>query len=265
MAMPADGDKDTRFFSYFYDRGFAWYQRQFPDDVSGKMVGEMSTSYFPSVEAPARVHAYAPDVKLIVCLRHPVERAFSNHKHEISVGRIEGENRVFENALAQNPMYLEQSRYYTHLSRWLEYFSRENVLVLLVEDIRADARGSVKKIYEFLGVDSQFQPSNLRRKVHETQVMTSTGSSGLLKNIAGLMRGLGLSRFIRFLRNRGLQSAATRRISDSGSDVFPPMREETKSRLLQYFENENQLLAELLGRDLSSWSVYPDGPEKSTR
>lgn len=102
MASPQDGDKDTRFFSYFYDRGFEWYERHFAKHEN-KISGEYSTSYFYSLEAPERIFRYSPDIKLIVSFRHPVERAFSNHKHEIKLGRISGENLIFENALKNNP------------------------------------------------------------------------------------------------------------------------------------------------------------------
>src|SRR5262249_23883612 len=106
VAMPTV--KELDFFSNHYDRGYRWYESQFPAVDGDMRTGEVSPSYFHDIRVPARVRAYAPEMKLIVTLRDPVERALSNHRHEVRAGHIDGADLSFEAALESNPMYVEQ-------------------------------------------------------------------------------------------------------------------------------------------------------------
>src|SRR5687767_9096163 len=107
--------KELDFFSSFYDRGFQWYEAHFAAAEGRRAIGEISPSYLPDHDAPARAHAYNANLRIIVALRDPVERAYSNHLHDIRLGHYSGRDLSFETGLANNPMYLEQSRYALHL------------------------------------------------------------------------------------------------------------------------------------------------------
>ena len=256
LAMPEGGDKDTRFFSYYYDRGFAWYEDQFNKLGENTVKGEFSTSYFTSREAPQRIAEYAPDIKLLVCLRNPIERAFSNHKHEVSLGRIKGEYRNFEKALQKNPMYLHQSLYHIHLSRWLEHFPPENILVVLVDDIEQKADRVVESIYRFLGVDPSFQPKFRHQQVHQSRVVSSSFLEISVTLLSSLIKRLGLGSIIGILRNMGIKSAIDKANSRTGSETFPPMEPATRDYLIEYFRDANDTLGKILERDLSFWNTY---------
>ena len=65
-------------------------------------------------------------MKLILFLRNPLDRLISNHKHEIRVSHLAGNELSVEFGLMNNPSYVEQGLYATHLERWLEYFPKEN-------------------------------------------------------------------------------------------------------------------------------------------
>ena len=116
-------DKDTRFFSCFYDRGYEWYEACFDTATADVHTGEVSTSYFHTADAPQRIKAYNPDAKLFVCLRNPVERVLSNHRHEARVGHISGANLALEAALENNPA-IESYR----------WNARDRELTLVVKD-----------------------------------------------------------------------------------------------------------------------------------
>lgn len=254
LAVPEGGDKDTRFFSYFYDRGFEWYERHF-QGFDTDVVGEYSTSYIYDLNAPRRLADYAPDVKLIVSLRHPVERVFSNHKHEIILGRISGENLKIENALENNPMYLEQSLYYKHLSRWLKYFPQNQLLVVLVDDIESDAKGVVKKLYEFLEVDKEYIPQIVNQILHQTRIPKRAWIETSVYRMAQLAKAIGLGKCIHHLKNKGVKKLIDEVNTKETQTAFLPMQTETRVHLLDYFKEENNKLSELIGRDLSMWDV----------
>jgi len=142
--------KELDFFSYYYNHGFQWYERHFEESEPCLVRGEISTSYFYDWFAPERAAEYNPDFRLIVSLRDPVDRAYSNHLHEIRIGHYIGPDLGFEAGLAQNPMYIEQSRYWKQFQHWLQFFPKERFLVLIQEEIMADPTYAVHQLYEFL-------------------------------------------------------------------------------------------------------------------
>ncbi|MEO1188983.1 MAG: sulfotransferase, partial [Pseudomonadota bacterium] len=71
--------KEVDFFSYYFDRGYRWYERHFEAAPGTRVCFENSPSYFHDPRAPGRVSAYNSGMKIIVLLRDPIKRAFSNH------------------------------------------------------------------------------------------------------------------------------------------------------------------------------------------
>src|SRR3954453_17151561 len=136
IAVPADKEMD--FFSYRYDHGNQWYERCFAVEGTARVRGEISPSYFCEPAVPERVARYMPDAKILLSLRDPVERALSNHRHEVREGHLTGSDLSFETGLANNPMYVEQGLYATHLKSWLRHFAQADILVVLMEDIETD-------------------------------------------------------------------------------------------------------------------------------
>src|SRR5690606_5014485 len=148
--MAQADDKDLRFFNAFYDRGYLWYERHFATTRAQRR-GEFSTSYFYSKDAPERVYRYNPKMRLLLSLRDPVARLISHHRHEIRLGRI-AHDLPLERAIESNPSYVEQSRYFTQLSRWLEWFPLSSFHVVIFEEMFEDAARTVRDLYAFVGV-----------------------------------------------------------------------------------------------------------------
>ncbi len=73
----ARNTKETVFFADYYDRGLGWYEKFFEGLDGAAAIGEVSNTYFFTPEAPARIAAAVPKVKLIAFLRNPVERVVS--------------------------------------------------------------------------------------------------------------------------------------------------------------------------------------------
>jgi hypothetical protein len=140
------------------------------------VVGEASPSYLFHPLVPERVARMLPNARLIALLRNPVDRAFSHYQHEVALGR---EQLSFEDALAQedermrgeldrmlgdpayfshawwNYTYAARGRYAEQLERWFAAFPREQLLVLLTDDLAADTAGTYRRVLEFLGVDQR--------------------------------------------------------------------------------------------------------------
>jgi hypothetical protein len=158
--------KEIHFFSWKYDRGLDWYLARFPPDGEAKVLGEASTSYLCHPEAPARVRRVLPDVKLIVLLRNPVDRAYSQYQMNVKKGY---EALTFEDALAAEPQrlcdaesrsdphwryasYTTRGLYAEQLEWWLAEFPREQLLVLKSESFFARPDEGLQQALAFLGL-----------------------------------------------------------------------------------------------------------------
>jgi len=167
--------KEVSFFDRHYARGERWYRAHLPVRRRA-VVGEASPSYLFHPLAPERVARMLPEARLIALLRNPVDRAFSHYQHEVALGR---EQLSFEDALARerermdgelehmvrdpayfshawwNFTYAARGRYAEQLERWFEAFPREQLLVLLSEDLATDTAGTYRRVLEFLGVEAR--------------------------------------------------------------------------------------------------------------
>jgi len=194
--------KELRFFDLHYERGFGWYRSRFPSarhrerlrrakDLS-MIVGESSPDYLFHPYAPGRIARALPDVKLVVLLRNPVDRAYSHYWHQAARGF---EPLGFEEAIEREPerlageleRMLEDERYvsyerhhHSYLSRgvyvdqlrtWFDLFAREQFLILRSEDLFVDPPAVYRQVLEFLGAP----PWELRE--YETFNAFSLGST----------------------------------------------------------------------------------------
>lgn len=247
--------KELDFFSYFYDRGFQWYHRHFDDCLTRRQCGEISPSYFYDPSAPARLAEYNPQAKIIVTIRDPIDRAFSNHLHEIRLGRLQGD-LSFEAGLKNNPMYLHQSRYATHIKSWLAHFPAAQLLVLVQEEIKRDPASSAVSIYEFLGIDRSHQPQFLDRQANVSYAEKVKGLDSGLKAIGKWGRRLGLGLLVDRVRELGVVRGARELNREHLSETIAPMQGDTRLQLVDYFADEVAELTRLLGREQSPWKPW---------
>lgn len=152
-----------------WSRGIEWYKANFRDATSAALaIGEASTGYsshpaLPGV--PARIAATLPRVRLIYLVRNPVERAISAYFDHVRRG---SEHKPIERALLSDPRYVDRSRYAMQIERYLERFPREQLLIIKSEDLRIERVKTLKRIYDFLGVDSTWVPPSVHREFNKT-------------------------------------------------------------------------------------------------
>jgi hypothetical protein len=157
-----------------WQKGLQWYEKQF-DGFDGQLCGEKSPTYLDHPLVPRRIKEHYPDVKLIVILRNPVDRAYSAY-NKVRAKGLENFS-TFEKALDAEPDRLKSelgkdgfwendyyvshhcSRAYTwrgmyaeHLKRWLLYFRPSQMLILKSEDMFADPQRAALHAWDFLGL-----------------------------------------------------------------------------------------------------------------
>lgn len=247
-------DKEIHFFDkgYNFRRGKKWYSTFFEGADDNQLIGEKTPDYFwtnglgaedhlPNVHE--NIYDVLPDVKLIVSLRNPVDRAVSAVKHIIRSGRVHPKYSIDsllkgdKQDLVEGHGVLEYGYYYEHLSSYLNYFKRSQILVLIFEeDIKQYPSQGLKKICNFLEIP-HFWPSKRNKPVNRNQ---SSLVELYLNYYSPLMRPLGkmLGR------------------------LFPgrlkPPEKATLERLYKHYSVRNEKLFNYLEREVpNSWKTDP--------
>lgn len=248
--------KEIDFFSTYYDRGYQWYERQLGEIGRVKAVGEISTSYFANADVPARVARYNPEMRIVLSLRDPVERAYSNHLHEVRLEHFTGQHLDFESGLANNPMYLDQSRYAKHLVRWLDVFPCDQLLVLFQEDIRDQPQAQARKLYRFLGLAEDHQSWYLDKKINESRSVKNVGVDSITKRVGRIGRAMGGAWMVDLVARSSFVRNLRRANQTDLRQVIPPMKEETRALLLAALEDDMRELVQQLGRESLPWPSW---------
>ena len=175
--------KELHYFDLNYDKPFSWYLKHFPSnpvrlfaklrDYNNILSGEASPYYLYHPLVPGRLSNCCPQMKFIVLLRNPVDRAYSQYQKNIQNGletlsfeeaigledeRLEGEEEKIINDpgyKSQNHRifsYLSRGLYIVQVKRWFAFFPKENFHFIESENYFAQPLQSVKAIFEFLNV-----------------------------------------------------------------------------------------------------------------
>lgn len=233
--------KEVHFFDANYEKGMDYYEAFFSDAKDQIAVGEATPEYLYIPEVAARIHQHLPNAKLIVSLRNPVERLYSRYWNS-KAKYVSNRDLSFEEKIKQKPLFIGEGFYYDHLTRYYRLYPREQILVLLYDDLEKDPHGFLSEIYKFLGVDPEFTSDYQEIKINSAAAKKYVGKSQLLWNIhRGLMR-------VRLF-------SLARMVEDMNRNEYPPMHAETKRWLVEeVYKDKNRQLEELIGRDLTAWN-----------
>lgn len=151
--------KELNFFNTYYDNGLAWYRSQFPD-CAGCLTGE-SSGYLRFPEAALKLSEAIPQVKLILILRNPVDRAYSHYQMRLSKGEV---TLPFEEAIQDKRTYLEIGNYVENLKKWMKVFLKKQFHIVQNEKLFKHPRETLNETFRFLGLPphplSIYKPHN---------------------------------------------------------------------------------------------------------
>ncbi|MEN8215313.1 MAG: sulfotransferase [Pseudomonadota bacterium] len=229
------------------------YQRLFQNVSNEIAIGEASTTYLVFPGTAERIKRYIPEVKLIVILRHPVEKAFSSFLHlrrdgrEKSTDFIQAFNDSESRTLGNwTPLWLykQMGFYYSQLQRYYNLFDRDQIKVYLYEDLHKNPLGLISDIYHFIGVDNTFVPDiSIRENVsgipRNRMIHSLLHSKNPIRNILGnSYRKLPLS-FRNSIRRSNLSK--------------PVLPIEIRNELIDIYREDILKLQVLIQRELSVW------------
>jgi hypothetical protein len=139
------------------------YHSFFDESDNNRLKGEATPAYMYCREAPRRIWQYNPNIKIIVILRNPIERAFSHWNMEVQRG---AENLSFSEAIDNESArcrlalpnqhyiysYLDRGFYTSQIRELWRFFKFEQVLLLKHDDLKKNHRKTINKVFDFLEV-----------------------------------------------------------------------------------------------------------------
>jgi hypothetical protein len=230
-----------------FRKGIEHYKKYFSDIPSGKIAyGEASPGYICHPQAPARIKEFLPGAKLILTVRNPIERAYSQYwdnrmtlsePHEFAQTLDVALDTTYEPG---KPGYFSRGTYMQYIHRYLELFPPDQLLILLFDDLRDDPSKFYQTCFEFLGVDPDFRPPDMDRAFNPSSVWDNFIYNWFFTHPpAQRVFPSKLKRLVFWGKQKRFR--------------YPPMDGVTRRRLIDFYAPWNQELAAFLKRDLSSW------------
>jgi hypothetical protein len=252
------GAKDIEYFDNNYGKGEVWYLSFFKPVRDEKAVGELSHDYYLCTEAAERIQALLPGVKLICCLREPVDKMTSHLRY---ARKIHGDKVDFDMLMrdwdgktpAKNvaldldwDLGIHAMRYYEKLKPFFDRFPEENILVLFYDQLREDPAGFIRRVYSFLGVDEDFKPGVLNEVINPAAKSRLPVLSRFVYFLARLFRRFGLANIVGAVkRNKGFRllfyTKETRQVS---------LTPEQQERVRRFCREDLAWLREAIGEEL---------------
>ena len=245
-------------------------ERLFESATTESTLGIKRADYLARPEVAPRIFRHLPEARLIAVLRDPVARAISAYFYYVRLGLLpllpleEGMRRLLSGVApagySRADDILEYGRYHTQLTRYLELFPRERLLVLTLEDLNRDVLATMRNVYEFLEVDPEYVPRQLTKNSNRgvyslSRLRILTSRNRFMYRYAPAHARVTRQRLdpLGLLWVGGvtvLDRVLLRRLLGSGTPACPAW---LRQRLVQEYEEEVRGLESLLGRDLSSW------------
>lgn len=257
--------KEPRFFELHYDRGISYLENLMSDGRPGQLRGDCSPQYLHCPWVPTRLRTHFPKAKFLVVLREPAERAYSHWwmryssgaekrsfeecverwlEQELDIGSILAgpdaeklwKDYVFSRDSRVTPyvFYFDIGKYASHIKRYYEIFSAEQMLVLGFGELVLYPKAALQKVASFLDLAPDgFEPDFIPR---------NQGLGPTSVKVKKVAEKLGLSRVVPMTLQDGVRKLF-RRLGDRPPKFSPVMREQ----LRKAYEPHNRELEQLLG------------------
>lgn len=228
----------------FWDRGREWYDQQLRGlrREGTKVIGEITPVYLFDDDTPGLIQQVAPRAKLICCVRDQSRRAESWYRLFLRFNpTLTAENYPIDKFLTyQNDVFGREGFYLEHLERYWRLFPRDQLLVLVFDDLELDPLAYARRVFGFLGIDDAISPASASHRINRlAPEVRSVAVDGPKVGGPGT------------ISDRPMVAAADSDGAVSHFRMSPQLRAQMRKL---YFEH-NRRLGDVLDRDLSHWNA----------
>ncbi len=258
-------------FSYFTDKSEyseglnkalkKYYAHKKHDDST--IIIAKNAGLFADLNGLIRLKKNNPNCQIVFILRNPVERTYSSYLMEKNFGTVKFEFKDLPELIKKHQnnnedtwdfdFFIEYSLYSIHLKNIYSVFPKENVNIVLYEELKSDAIKVCNRIFQKLNIDSTFRP-NVELKHNVTQKTRSNLYARVVKHF--LRNNNPVKKLIKKFMpgHKVYKYGEILREVNKTEKKHSEMDQNTKVFLVNYFKPYNKELEDLIGIDLSTWN-----------
>jgi hypothetical protein len=239
-----------------WPRALSWYRSLFAASGNAVAVGEASTTYTmaPTLDGvPERMASAIPDARLVYVVRDPLERIRSAYVQSVSTGR---ERRPLRTVVFEDRTYVDTSRYAMQIQRYLDWFDRDQLLLVRAEDLWADPAGTLRTVYRFIGVDGGWAPDAAQENASAPRRLPRRLARQLTWRATE--RDLSGARVPTLVRRLSASRLLTRPIG-----AMEALADGDRRRLVDLLAPDVHALRRYLGRDFDGWGLLAEAGQSA--
>jgi hypothetical protein len=250
---------DDKEYTLGYKRALSHYYKDIEHCAGKKMVAKNAILY-NSEEAVKRLYNHNPKCKLVLSLRNPVDRAYSAYLMEYNYAEVKFSfNDIKSIAIKADTgywpytLFVDAGNYAKHLKNIYKYFPKEQVMVVLCEELKEDPQKVCSQIFKWLGVDDTFKPEikiynpTMKRgsKIYARFTVNILKRNPLVRKVARLF----IPSYYNYKIGDKIRSMNK---TNTKHDAMDPS---TREYLLNYYKDANKELEDLIGKNITTfWS-----------
>jgi hypothetical protein len=237
-----------------YGKPIEWYHGFFSHAKPRQKRGELTPCYLFSITAYKDIYEYNKDIRLFAILRAPFARDKSQFLFSKQIGTI-NPNMTFKEFMNTHRDFFDKSLYFKQISKFLSLFSKEQFLILLLEDIKEDKLREFRKFEDHIGV-SHFDGYDFEFKSNVTKGTKYPALNFAINNARKFINQkpfLPLKWTLRSLKISDAAEYVRDKINVKTDKDKIEISEETKNAAFDFYRDDILKLQDLLDRDLSHW------------
>lgn len=252
ILLPNDKIEHAYYGSELFQRqGEEWYFSRFTEKKGSRFQGEVAVDYIYDTQAAKYLYDKDQNPKIIASIRNPVDRLISSYYWLIRKNKLpnipidKGIEEILDQSIGfhnkiDGPLeeIVRRGCYGPQLESYLQYFDKQQILVFLYENIKTDSPTAIKRMYEFLEVDSNFVPKSLNSRPKQNSY-----NSTLIKLERAVDRKYLLGRIIARVSNK-INQYLTPKNSLTDHQLDPKYRK----KLFELFQPQIQHTVEVINR-----------------
>jgi len=248
--ISASSPKELNFFieATNWNRGVDWYRSHFDAAKTARLESSPNYTTWPHHEGiPERMARLVPDARLIFMVRDPVARIEAHWVHNYAKRRERG--TIVETITHPSTTYILRSRYFMQIEQFLKYFDRDQILVFQQSDLRDRRAAQLREVFEFVGVDPDFQHKAFDTVRHRTSKKRRATKAGM--KVQEWSRTDFGKKFPKVFWNYAEAGLRLSRPIER-----PNLRDQLPDHVLEVLRDDATALREFTGRDFSNWSIW---------
>lgn len=156
--------KETFFFKQHWPKGLEWYSKHWYSCSDNCTKGEFTSLYLYNKESIERIRQTLPHAKIVVVVREPISRSFSQILHGIREGILKSprkryiDKNLLKRYIETYPAIINYSKYLNGLNELDRKFGRQQLIVFKQEQLTKEPQECLQALWRFLSVSEDFIP-----------------------------------------------------------------------------------------------------------